>query len=241
MKIYLIGSLRNLKVPTIAYKLREAGYEVFDDWFAAGPEADDYWQAYEKGRGHSYKEALAGLAAEHVFNFDKKHLDSSDVAVLVMPAGKSGFLELGYMIGSGKPGFILLDGEPERYDVMFKFARVVDSVRELTLALAVKKQKQGIFTQPDGFKLPAALRSGDVVQKAVLHAFGGKLVSQPFVLRREERGYRMIVGNSNAFPFRGEFDLPPLPLDFKEFTFRWNGRRDSEGNMILELGPEFYK
>lgn len=26
------------------------------------------------------------------------------------------------MIGQGKPGYILLDGEPERFDVMYKFA-----------------------------------------------------------------------------------------------------------------------
>ncbi len=154
MKIYLVGSLRNPKVPEVANKLREAGYEVFDDWYAAGEEADDKWQAYEKQRGHSYKEALAGLAAEHVFNFDKQHLDSSDVAVLVMPAGKSGFLELGYMIGHGKPGFILLDGEPDRFDVMFKFAEVVNSIEELEKALHVPAMKR---IAHDFFEAPSEL------------------------------------------------------------------------------------
>ena len=37
MKVYLIGSLRNPKVPKIAEKIRALGFEVFDDWFAAGP------------------------------------------------------------------------------------------------------------------------------------------------------------------------------------------------------------
>ena len=41
-KIYTIGSLRNEKVPLIANALRDAGHEVFDDWYGAGPEADDY-------------------------------------------------------------------------------------------------------------------------------------------------------------------------------------------------------
>ena len=54
--IYVIGSLRNEQVPNIANKLRKAGHEVFDDWYAAGPEADDYWQTYEKGKGHVYHE-----------------------------------------------------------------------------------------------------------------------------------------------------------------------------------------
>ncbi len=46
--IYLIGSLRNPNIPAIANELRTLGYEVFDDWYAAGPEADDYWKSYEK-------------------------------------------------------------------------------------------------------------------------------------------------------------------------------------------------
>lgn len=120
--IYLIGSLRNPKIPEIAQALRDAGHEVFDDWYAAGPEADDKWQEYEQGRGRDFRGALDGFAASHVFNFDKFHLDRCGTGVLVCPAGRSGHLELGYMIGQGKPGYILLDGEPERFDVMYKFA-----------------------------------------------------------------------------------------------------------------------
>lgn len=123
MKIYLVGSLRNPLIPAIASELRDEGHEVFDDWYAAGPEADDYWQKYEKGRGRSYAEALDGFAAEHVFQFDRYHLNQAQAVVLVLPAGKSGHLEFGYCVGQGKPGFILLDKEPERYDVMYRFAK----------------------------------------------------------------------------------------------------------------------
>ena len=69
-----------------------------------------------------YKVALAGYAAKHVFAFDKLHLNRCDGAVLVMPAGKSGHLELGYVSGIGKPASILFDSVPERYDVMTQFA-----------------------------------------------------------------------------------------------------------------------
>jgi len=135
-KIYLIGSLRNPKVPDIAIRLREEGFDVFDDWYAAGPEADDYWQKYEKQRGHSYLEALEGFAANHVFQFDRAHLDTADAGVLVLPAGKSGHLELGYLIGQRKPGFILFDKEPERWDVMYRFAHAVSfTVDELVADL----------------------------------------------------------------------------------------------------------
>jgi hypothetical protein len=120
--IYLIGSLRNTQVPVIANILREHGHEVFDQWYGAGPNADDCWQEYCKQKGMNYKQALADHGAQHVFNFDKRFLDLADTAVLVLPAGKSGHLELGYALGKGKRGFILLDGEPDRYDCMYNFA-----------------------------------------------------------------------------------------------------------------------
>jgi hypothetical protein len=130
--IYLIGSLRNPKVTEVAQELRRAGHEVFDDWMAAGPIADDSWRDYEKGRGRTYAEALEGYAAKHVFDFDVFHINRCTTVVLMLPAGKSGHLELGWALGRGKRGYILLDTEPERFDVMYQFADgVVSSVEEL--------------------------------------------------------------------------------------------------------------
>ncbi len=121
-KIYLIGSLRDKRIPEIANELREkTGHEVFDDWFAPGPRADDHWRDYEMARGRTYRDGLCGYAASHVFEFDKHHLDNSDVGVLVLPSGKSCHLELGYMIGQGKLGYVLMDN-PDRWDVMYLFA-----------------------------------------------------------------------------------------------------------------------
>lgn len=130
--IYVTGSLRNPEVPKIADALRDLGWDAFDDWFAAGPEADDYWQKYENARGHNYKEALAGYAAQNVFKFDKTNIDRCEAGLLVLPAGKSAHIELGIMIGQGKPGYILLAGEPERFDVMYNYAtEVFTSVAEM--------------------------------------------------------------------------------------------------------------
>jgi hypothetical protein len=135
--VYLIGSLRNEAVPEFGQELRKIGLDVFDDWYGAGKIADDSWQAYENLRGRNFADALAGYAAQHVFHFDKIHLDRCDAAILLLPAGKSGHLELGYIIGSGKPGFILMDKEPERYDVMYNFATgVYFSRKELLDKLA---------------------------------------------------------------------------------------------------------
>lgn len=134
--IYLIGSLRNPKVPQVAQYLRLLGHEVFDDWYSAGPEADDCWQAYEQERGHSFSQALDGWHARHVFEFDYYHLNRCQAGVLILPVGRSGHLELGYMMGRGKPGYILLDKEPERFDVMYCFAQgVYNTLQELGEAL----------------------------------------------------------------------------------------------------------
>lgn len=140
-EVYVIGSLKQPeRVREVAAALRAGGYGAFDDWQSAGPDADDRWQEYERQRGRSFTEALGGYHAQQVFAHDKFHLDRCDAAVLVLPAGKSGHLELGYMIGCGKPTFILMDGEPERYDVMYNFATaVVMSIDDLMFVIGGKK------------------------------------------------------------------------------------------------------
>ena len=120
-KVYVIGSLRNPEIPKWSTYIRNNGYEVFDDWFAAGPTADDSWKEYEQARGRNYRDAMKGYAARHVFEFDKKHIDGADIGVLILPAGKSGHAELGYMKGQGKKCIIVLNSEDERWDIMYNF------------------------------------------------------------------------------------------------------------------------
>jgi hypothetical protein len=128
--IYLIGSLRNPEIPALGSYLRERGLEIFDDWYAAGPEADDYWQKYEQDKGESFGDALEGYAAQNVFEFDKRHLDAAYVGILVMPAGKSAHLELGYLAGRGTKTIVYFDKEPERWDLMYCLADYVVFNRE---------------------------------------------------------------------------------------------------------------
>ncbi|KKN83871.1 hypothetical protein LCGC14_0295240 [marine sediment metagenome] len=124
-KVYLIGSLRNPQLPVIGNHIRDLGFDVFDDWWAGGYEADDWWQKYEQTKGRSYAEALGDRYAKHIFEFDLHHLNTSDLGVLVLPAGKSGHIEMGYLIGRGIPCYVLFEGEPERFDVMYRFASKV--------------------------------------------------------------------------------------------------------------------
>lgn len=138
-KIYLIGSLRNPAVPEIGNEIRAAGFDVFDDWYAAGPEADDCWREYEILRGHTFEQALEGRSGKHVYNFDHQHLLSADAGILLTPAGKSGHLELGFLAGQGKKTMTYFtDPNPERWDVMYQFVdRVVFNKEKLMETLGV--------------------------------------------------------------------------------------------------------
>lgn len=148
--IYLIGSLRNENIPDLAAKIRPLGYDVFDDWHSAGPEADDCFQAYRLKRGMNYREALGSYAAKHIFAFDKYHLDRADIVVLCLPAGKSGHLELGYAVGCGKKTIICFDKEPERFDQMYQFVdyvalnegELIDKLREWNSAVVKTSNEQ---------------------------------------------------------------------------------------------------
>lgn len=124
LKVYLIGSLKNQQyIPELANRISKLGYEAFADWIAPGPEADDFLLTYSKIRGRNYKQTLQSYAAQHVFEFDKYHIDRADIGILVMPAGKSGHLELGYMAGRGKHTVVYFaEGEPSRVDVMYNFS-----------------------------------------------------------------------------------------------------------------------
>ena len=150
MLVYLVGSLRNPRVPVVAKQLRAAGFDIFDDWFASGPIADDSWRDYEQDhRDHNMAQALAGIAAQHVYLHDKKWLDTAGAGILMMPAGKSGHLEIGYLAGQGKPTFALFEEDPERFDVMLNFLNAVTySVEELITCLASLPSDSSAPTNP---------------------------------------------------------------------------------------------
>lgn len=142
-RVYLIGSLRNPQVREAAARLRNIGHEVFDDWHGAGSRADLHWREYEQERGHTLTEALRGPLAISHFNLDKQYLDWCDTGVLLLPAGKSGHLELGYLIGKeARPveTHIILDGEPaEGWDLMYLLPTFVwDTLDELANYLELK-------------------------------------------------------------------------------------------------------
>ena len=143
--IYLIGSLRNPEVVQFANDLEQQGFEAFADWQSSGPDADDFLRDYSKARGQDYKQTLQSHAARHIFEFDLHHIKRCDAAIMLMPAGKSGHLELGYVRGLGKPGYILFDKEPERVDVMYQFATDIFFKKEELFQELEKNSVQGVI------------------------------------------------------------------------------------------------
>ena len=114
---------------------------MFDDWFAGSANADDEWRDYEQLRGRSYVEALRAPAARHIYDFDLHYLRESREAVLIAPAGRSAHLELGWTLGQGKRGYVLLEPDSQRWDVMYQFATgVFTDVESLILELESRKE-----------------------------------------------------------------------------------------------------
>jgi nucleoside 2-deoxyribosyltransferase len=141
---YLAGSLRNPRIPEFANQIVAEGYEVFADWFNPGPAADDYHRDYARARGWSYRQFLEGPAAKNIFDFDKYHMSRCDALVLLMPAGKSAHLELGYTLGQGKPGYIVFEEEPERYEIMVQFATQIFFSRQEFLDFLKEKNNGNV-------------------------------------------------------------------------------------------------
>jgi len=133
--IYVIGSLANPEIIPFANRLRKAGIDAFDEWICGGPTMDRCWEEYEKARGRTFIESLEGYHAKHVFEFDKFHLDRCDAAVMVLPCGKSGWAEMAYTRGRGKPAYILATEDISRFDVMIQFCTKVFTSEKALLAV----------------------------------------------------------------------------------------------------------
>jgi nucleoside 2-deoxyribosyltransferase len=119
--------MKNPKIPHIEKEISNWGHEVFAEWWSPGPDADRHWQDYCRFKGLSYSEALNGWHARQVCDIDKFHLDRCDIGILALPAGRSGHIEIGYLRGLGKKAYILQDGEPDHYDLMYRLVTLVST------------------------------------------------------------------------------------------------------------------
>lgn len=138
MKIYVASSWRNQVYPDIVALLRSHGHDVYDFRNPPGgghgfgwSEIDPNWKTWTP---EQYREHLNHPLAEQGFQSDMAGLIECDVCVLVMPAGRSANWELGFAMGQGKRGYVLLL-EPCEPELMWKEALILTSTTELLESL----------------------------------------------------------------------------------------------------------
>lgn len=114
MRIYLASSWRNPYQPNVVELLRGAGHEVYDFRHPPGGDhlgfswgdVDPEWRSWDVDRylaGLQHPIAVAG------FESDFGAMQWADAGVVLLPCGRSAHLEAGWLLGQGKPLWIVLD------------------------------------------------------------------------------------------------------------------------------------
>lgn len=153
MKIYVASSWRNERQPDVVNALRKAGHDVYDfrnPFMGPGArgkgfqwsEIDPDWQQWSPAQFRAsleHEEAVNGCAS------DLAGMMWADATVCVMPCGRSAHLELGWALGAGKIGIVLLsDGEPElMYRLAHHLALDIGEVLEVLARHEDRKRSRG--------------------------------------------------------------------------------------------------
>ena len=146
-KIYVASSWRNTFQPMAVHVLRTVeNFEVYDfrhprpgERGFAWSDIDGEWLRWTPDR---YIEALEDPVAVAGFNSDLDAMKWADTFVLVMPAGRSAHLELGWAAGAGKETVILLDEEGFEPELMYKLAdHVVTTMSDVLDVLWVSDEE----------------------------------------------------------------------------------------------------
>jgi hypothetical protein len=130
VKIYVASSWRNEGQPAVVARLRSERHEVYDfrapDPGGSTPggfqwsEIDPEWKNWTP---EEYRVAVDDPIALHGLGRDFAAMATSDACVMVQPCGVSAALELGWMLGAGKVGIVLLRAGPRfEPELMFRLA-----------------------------------------------------------------------------------------------------------------------
>lgn len=158
IKVYLASSWRNTRYPAVLKTLSQLSDQhgrpllaVYDFRNPIAGNDGFHWSEIDGGwkswTPEQYRAALDHPMAQTGFNFDMTALLSCDVCVLVMPCGRSAFLELGYAVGAGKPTLILWE-EPHEPELMVKMCDgIAVNQEELNEALLLL-QDESLMVRP---------------------------------------------------------------------------------------------
>lgn len=125
-RIYLASSWRNPYYFDVLAALRAAGHVCYDfrnpapgNKGFAWSEMDPEWQSWSPEK---YASLIHGGIPAAGFALDKAAMDWADTCVLLLPSGRSAHIEAGYMVGRGKPTFILLNEKGFEPELMYLLA-----------------------------------------------------------------------------------------------------------------------
>ena len=140
-RIYLASSWRNPFYPDALAQLRAAGHQVYDFRNPAPGNAGFSWAsmdpAWQQWTPEAYAAQIGGAIPAGGYACDKDALDWADACVLLLPCGRSAHLEAGYMIGRGKPTFIVLNKQGFEPELMYLLASgIFTKLEEALQALA---------------------------------------------------------------------------------------------------------
>lgn len=132
-RIYVASSWRNPLLDQVVDALRRAGHEVYDFREDTGFSWAEVRAGGAEATGEEVFDALGHEAARAAWQRDHAALAWADTVVLVLPAGSSAHLELGWAAGTGREAFVLVPADvPVRLELMWlEAARVFRGLGEL--------------------------------------------------------------------------------------------------------------
>lgn len=146
MKIYVASSWRNQVYESVVAILRQANHEVYDCRKPAQDvagfswaEVDDKWHNWDFSK---YKQALAHPHSSRGFNNDFNAMNWADACVMVLPAGRSANLELGWFIGKGKLTIVYFAFYDEPDLMYLACDHVVNRIDDVLLILTTAEKER---------------------------------------------------------------------------------------------------
>lgn len=124
--------------PTVVTVLREHGYEVYD---FKNPTVGNHgfkWvdTGIHNGPIHidALQRALQSRPAQEGFKQDHAAMKWADICLLVLPAGRSAHMEVGWFMGQGKP-VVIYAAEPIEPELMYLLGPDVAMYRDFHVVL----------------------------------------------------------------------------------------------------------
>ncbi len=139
MRIYVASSWRNPLQTEVVATLRLCGHEVYDFRNPTPGNHGFGWRQCEMAPppwpGEKLREVLRHPIARQGYAHDMGALRECEACVLVLPCGRSAHWELGWAMGAGKPGYVLMLG-PDEPELMYSEATILASREEMVEAFS---------------------------------------------------------------------------------------------------------